>query len=250
MPNKSKQMLAVWGSPSSGKTVTAIKIAAELAKRKQNVVVVCCDLSAPAIPTLIKSKRTGTVSIGEVLEAPVITQELILKNCVSFDKNPYITLLGYKMGESVFDYAEYTKERAVDLLVLLRHIADYVIVDCTSILTDNILSTAALEVADEVLRLCPNDLKSISYFASYMPLIGDRKFKPDKHIKVLSCTRAGGGGEYGEAYSGIVHHLPHIPAIEQQSAEMTLIEPLSGKDAKAYETVIAAIVGEVFSDAE
>jgi MinD-like ATPase involved in chromosome partitioning or flagellar assembly len=250
MANNQNQMLAVWGSPSSGKTVTSIKIAAELAKRNMNVVVVCCDLSAPAVPTLIKSKRTGTVSMGKVLEAPVITQELILKNCVSFDKNPFITLLGYKMGESVFDFAEYTKERAVDLLVLLRHIADYVIVDCSSILTDNILSTAALEVADEVLRLCPNDLKALSYFASYMPLIGDRKFKPDKHIKVLSCTRAGGGGEYGEAYSGTAHHLPYIPDIERQNAEMALIEPLSGKDARAYESVIAAIAGEVFGHAE
>ena len=250
MANNQKQMLAVWGSPSSGKTVTSIKIAAELAKRNMNVVVVCCDLSAPAVPTLIKSKRMGTVSIGDVLEAPVITQELILKNCVAYDKNPFITLLGYKMGESVFDFAEYNKERAVDMLVLLRHIADYVIVDCSSILTDNILSTAALEVADEVLRLCPNDLKSLSYFASYMPLIGDRKFKPDKHIKVLSCTRAGGGGEYGEAYSGIAHHLPYTPDIERQNAEMSLIEPLSGKDARAYESVITAIAGEVFDHAE
>ena len=38
MANKQKQMLAVWGSPGAGKTVTAVKLAAELAKRKKNVV--------------------------------------------------------------------------------------------------------------------------------------------------------------------------------------------------------------------
>jgi len=250
MPIKQKQMIAVWGSPSSGKTVTSIKIAAELAKRNLNVIVVCCDLSAPAVPTLIKSKRTSAVSIGDVLEAPIITQDVILKNCVSFEKNPFITLLGYKMGESVFDFAEYTKERAVDLLVQLRHIADFVIVDCVSDLTNNILSAMAMELSDNVLRLCPNNLKAISYFATYMPIISDAKFKASKHIKVLSCTRAGSGDEYIEAYSGVAHCLPYLPAIEQQNAEMTLTEPLSGKDAKAYEPVIAAIAKGVFKNAE
>ena len=67
------------------------------------------------------------------------------------------------------------------MLVLLRHIADYVIVDCTSVLTGNVLATAALEVADDVLRVCGCDLKAISYFASYLPLIEDRKFKPEQH---------------------------------------------------------------------
>ena len=47
MANKQKQMLAVWGSPGAGKTVTAVKLAAELAKRKKNVVLVFTDVTAP-----------------------------------------------------------------------------------------------------------------------------------------------------------------------------------------------------------
>ena len=50
MANKQKQMLAVWGSPGAGKTVTAVKLAAELAKRKKNVVLVFTDLTAPLAP--------------------------------------------------------------------------------------------------------------------------------------------------------------------------------------------------------
>lgn len=42
----------------------------------------------------------------------------------------------------------------------------YVIVDCTSLLTGNVLATTALEVADDVLRVCSCDLKAISYFSS------------------------------------------------------------------------------------
>ena len=153
MPNKGKQILAVWGSPSSGKTVTAVKIARELSLNRKNVAVVFCDGMCPALPTVLKTKKPVEGSIGEVLAAPNVTQELILKNCVCPTKNPYISFLGYKAGENVFTYAEYAKERAVDLLVLLRHIADCVVVDCASSLTDSILSTVALEVADAVLRL-------------------------------------------------------------------------------------------------
>ena len=40
------------------------------------------------------------------------------------------------------------------------------IVDCTSVLTGNVLATAALEVADDVLRVCGCDLKAISYWSA------------------------------------------------------------------------------------
>lgn len=251
MANKQKQMLAVWGSPGSAKTVTAVKLANELSKAKKNVVLVLCDTVAPALPSIVKAKKMPDASLGAVLSAPSLTQELVLRNCVPHEQNPYVSLIGYKAGESAFTYAEYGKSRAVDMLVLLRHIADYVIVDCTSALTGNVLSTAALEVADDVLRLCACDLKAISYFASYLPLIEDGKFKADKHIKVLSNTRPyEGGGEYENSFGGVRYRLPYIPAVEEQAATLRLMDALSGKEAKAYEPEIASIAREVFGDGQ
>ena len=52
MANKQKQMLAVWGSPGGGKTVTAVKLALELSKRKKNVVLVFTDVTAPTLPAV------------------------------------------------------------------------------------------------------------------------------------------------------------------------------------------------------
>lgn len=135
------------------------------------------------------------------------------------------------------------------MLVLLRHIADYVIVDCTSLLTGNVLATTALEVADDVLRVCGCDLKAVSYFSSYLSLVADRKFKPEQHIKVLSNTRPyQGGSEYENSFGGVKYRLPYLPLLEEQAATLKLLEPLSGKEAKTYEPVIAAIAGEVFGD--
>ena len=121
--------------------------------------------------------------------------------------------------------------------------------DCTSVLTGNVLATAALEVADDVLRVCGCDLKAISYFASYLPLIEDRKFKPEQHIRVLSNTRPYPGGmEYENSFGGVKYRLPYLPIVEEQAATLKLLEPLSGKEAKSYEPVIAAIAVEVFGD--
>lgn len=130
-----------------------------------------------------------------------------------------------------------------------KHLSPYVIVDCTSLLTGNVLATTALEVADDVLRVCGCDLKAVSYFSSYLSLVADRKFKPEQHIKVLSNTRPyQGGSEYENSFGGVKYRLPYLPLLEEQAATLKLLEPLSGKEAKTYEPVIAAIAGEVFGD--
>ena len=217
MANKQKQMLAVWGSPGGGKTVTAVKLALELSKRKKNVVLVFTDVTAPTLPAVVSEKKLPDVSVGELLAAPGMTQEQVLKTCVPCEKNPYISFLGYKAGENVFTHAEYSKEKAVDML--------------------------------DVLRVCSCDLKAISYFSSYLSLVADRKFKPEQHIKVLSNTRPyQGGSEYENSFGGVKYRLPYLPLLEEQAATLKLLEPLSGKEAKTYEPVIAAIAGEVFGD--
>ena len=48
--NDSGGMLAVWGSPGSGKTITAVKIAKMLSARKKNVILLRCDMAAPMLP--------------------------------------------------------------------------------------------------------------------------------------------------------------------------------------------------------
>ena len=45
-------ILAVWGSPGSGKTVTAVKIAKMLSARKKNVILLLCDMAAPMLPCI------------------------------------------------------------------------------------------------------------------------------------------------------------------------------------------------------
>jgi Mrp family chromosome partitioning ATPase len=53
--SESGGILAVWGSPGSGKTITAVKLAKALADKKQNVALLLCDMTAPMLPCICPS---------------------------------------------------------------------------------------------------------------------------------------------------------------------------------------------------
>ena len=68
-------ILAVWGSPGCGKTVTAVKIARHLAAQKKNTVLLLCDMTAPiTMPSL--SVRIQIVSLATPTSAaPTATEK-------------------------------------------------------------------------------------------------------------------------------------------------------------------------------
>ena len=45
-------VLAVWGSPSSGKTTVSVKLADYLARKKKNVLLIFADMTTPPLPHL------------------------------------------------------------------------------------------------------------------------------------------------------------------------------------------------------
>lgn len=246
---ESNQVLAVWGNPNSGKTITSIKIARELSLKKKNVIIVMCDTLCPQSMLVLPSVKSEKKSLGSLLSSPNISQDDILSKCITLKKNKYISILGYDQGENIFTYAQYSKERAVDLLILLRHLVDYVIVDCSSVFTSDILSTVALEMADKVIRLTSGNLKTISYFDSYLPLLADRRFNVDSHIKVLSDVKNNEPKEQiKEKYYGINYELPHLEEIAEQFLCGELFEELKSKGKEEYNAAIRKLITLVFDE--
>lgn len=248
------QIIAIWGNPSSGKTTTCIKIAKELSLKKKNVVLIFCDTLCPTLMTVLPHVNTENKSLGILLSASEITQESILSNCITLDKNEYISFLGYSQGENIFTYANYSRERVVDFLILLRHLVDYVIVDCSSIFAYDTLSAVTLEMADIVVRLCSSNLKAISYFDSYLPLLADRKFNAESHIKVLSNVKDKEPREQiKEMYRGVKYELRHTEEIENQFLTGELFSVLKSKNSKEYgdsirELTLSLLASESIND--
>lgn len=244
MSNKS--LIAVWGSPSSGKTVTAVKLAQAFANRKQNVLLLCSDALCPSAATIAPKGIANHASLGELLSLPALNQEDILRYALPLDVSPYIALLGYKKGDTSFTYASYNRERVVDLLTLARHVADVVLVDCTSFLSVDLLSTIALEMADQVVRVHSCDLKSLMFFASYLPLLADARFRHVNILPLLSKVKPEQDShEYSQVFGGIQLTLPYLDQIEQQAATAQLLEECSGQAAVAYQQGIQALMEQL-----
>jgi len=240
-------VIAIWGSPSSGKTVTGMKLARELEMKKKNVIIIFADLFCPVVSTVMPNVDVKNRTLGSLLSKPYIKQIDIMQTAIPYPKHEHIAIIGYKNGDNIFTYSEFLAERVTELIKELRNAADYVIIDCSSVLTEDGFTTIALQVSDKILRLCNADLKSFSYFTSHLPLISRAKFKLETHIKVLSNIKEGQEeNTFRSVYGDVVYNLPHVKEIEPQFYSAGLLDPLKGKNAKNYNAEIKKISREVF----
>jgi MinD-like ATPase involved in chromosome partitioning or flagellar assembly len=240
-------VVAVWGSPSSGKTVTSMKLARELEAAKKNVIVIFADLFCPVLSTVMPGVDVKSRTLGSLLSKPRVKQIDIMQAAIPYPKHEYIAVIGYKNGDNIFTYSEFLAERVAEFISELRQAADCVIIDCSSVLTEDGFTTVALQQADSVLRLSGADLKSYAYFTSHLPLISRRKFNSGGHIKVLSNIKPGQEeNTFRSVYGDIAYTLPHAREIEPQFYSAGLLDALGGKDAKKYNAEIKKMAREVF----
>lgn len=241
------KILAVMGSPGSGKTTTAVKLAAALARQKKNVIVVFCDPFTPVMPVLLAPDAIHDTSLGELLTAPGLTQANILNACVPVQDSDYISLLGYKSGESLMQYPKITRDKAVELFVSLRYLADYIILDCAAVFEADPASFVGIEIADRVLRLGTANLKGISYFQTHNPMLEDSRFDKGRFQTAIGCLKVGQDWEaVSGQYGGVDHVMPYVAELEQQDNERTLFQPLKAQESFPYNTEIDRLLGNLF----
>lgn len=242
------KILAIIGSPGSGKTTTAVKLACTLAARRKNVILVLCDPFTPVIPVLIPAGTVHDTSLGFLLTAPGLTQANILNACVTASGSEYISLLGYKTGESLLNYPKITRDKAVELFVSLRHLADYVIIDCATVFEADPASFVAIEIADRVLKMGTANLKGISWFQTHSPMLADSRYHKDRQLTAIGNLKTGQDWEAVTGpYGGVDYILPYTAELEQQDNEMALFEPMFSQESNTYQAQINHILLDVFA---
>lgn len=139
-------VLAVWGSPGSGKTIVATKIAKYLADKKKNVVLVLCDMTAPMLPCICASSDLECEkSLGSILAATHVSEPLVKHNMITHKKLSYLTIIGMLKGENEYTYPPYSEVQAQELIKSLRDIAPFIIIDCGSYIANDILAAVCSE---------------------------------------------------------------------------------------------------------
>ena len=101
---------------------------------------------------------------------------------------PYVGVMGYASGENPLSYPEIKYEMALELIQVMETIVDYVILDCSSQMT-NVFTPAAMESGDLILRILTPDLKGIHYLRASQPLLADGRFRLQEHLVFAGLAR-------------------------------------------------------------
>lgn len=238
------KIIAVIGSPGSGKTTVTLKLAQELycATTNGSVIYISPSLKVPALGVLFPNYTPDSIfSLGSMFDKTDIYEEDILNHLVTVKSMNNFGCLGYKAGENKYDFAELTEDKVNSFFDVLNNMAGYIFVDCTDEEND-LISQIALRNAHEVIMVLSPDLKSMVYLASNEELFGTNS---ERAIRVLNVNE-------NELYSpvddvrtnvkNIEYILPFSKQVRSQQLDGLLYE--RAKD-KKYRAVLSKIVNRI-----
>ncbi len=180
-------IIAVWGSPGSGKSILSTRMAINLSKEKAKILIIYTESMAVDIAWIYPNEK-NFVSMGDIWQKDIDIDEIYgyLMAVKGYNNLAY---LSYKPGENLFSYPVFTKFNVLQRLNELQKIFDYIIIDCVSDISGNMLTAVSLEMADIVFRLAGTGVKDCFFFDSNLKLLLDSRFNLNRHITVLSNTK-------------------------------------------------------------
>ena len=229
------KIIAVWGTPNSGKTAFTMKLAGHLYEtgRQTKVVAVLTDVIAPSMPVVFPLYRSEDIySLGELLAKTTITADDIFSYTTLLRGRENFGVLGYRDKENAYSHPAYTGEKALSFLNILAANTDYVLVDCMSEPEDSILTQTALATADNSVRLVTPDLKCLSYVLSQSGHFMTRGYMPPTQITVMNTPNQTFAMPVADARSHlgkIAVTLPFSAALAEQSLEGSMSEVLKDR---------------------
>lgn len=215
--NKSK-ITCIWGSPSSGKTVCALSLAAVLAQEKKNVIVFSTDKLIPALKLYCPEEEIDSSrSIGSLLMSGRYDDAIFAQKLVPHPESEYIAFLGMAPTDTYITYSAFERSHIVSVINKAAQLADHVIIDGTSNPADDPLTLCAMELSDVVIRVITADIRGLLYLDSARAVYSESKYRFDSHISVLGNVHNVSPVSEVMSVSGKYDHvLPYSPEIENR----------------------------------
>ena len=105
--------IAIWGSPHSGETTFATKLACAIYEEYQSTVIVLySDMVTPTLPIIFPNEKSEEMtSIGNVLSEVEITKESVVNQIMTVKSKVNLGFLGFRVGENKFTYPRFDEEK-------------------------------------------------------------------------------------------------------------------------------------------
>ena len=183
------KVITVWGSPGSGKSMFSCILAKALTRDKRKAIIINAEISVPMLPVWLPEQIIQTnASVGQVLSSVEIDTSLVAGHVTVLKSYPFIGVMGYAAGENPLSYPEVKYAMVLQLVNAAARLVDFVILDCSSNMT-NVFTPAAIESGDLVVRILTPDLKGVNYLKAHQPLLGDGRFHYDQHMTFAGMAR-------------------------------------------------------------
>jgi len=222
------KIITVWGSPGSGKSMFCCMLAKALTRDKRKAIIANADNGVPILPVWLPEQLVpANASIGQVLSSVEIDTALTASHVTVLKAYPFIGLMGYCAGENPLSYPEIKYDMAVGLIMAASKLVDFVILDCSSTMT-NVFTPAAIESGDLVVRILTPDLKGIHYLKAHQPLLADSRFRYDRHMTFAGLARPFHAiDEMGHLIGGFDGLLPYGKEIDRCATEGGMFQAIS-----------------------
>jgi hypothetical protein len=242
------KIIAVWGSPGSGKSMFCCILAKALTRDRQKAIIINADAGTPMLPIWLPEQIIETTaSIGRVLTSMEIDTTLVASKVTVLKSYPFIGLMAYSAGENPLSYPELRYDIILQLVSAAAKLVDYVILDCSSNIT-NIFTPAAIESADVIVRILTPDLKGINYLKAHQPVMVDPRFRWGEHMTFAGMARPFHAiDEMGHIIGGFEGLLPYSKEIDRcatQGGMFNAINYCTGKYMASLKKVREAVCDE------
>ena len=182
MSYNNASVIAVWGSPGSGKSTFSAILARYLTRDKSKAIIISPDITVPMMPVWFPNENIeNNMSLGHILTSSEINNSIIAERVKLLKSYPYVGVLGYTSGDMPLSYPDADYGKISQVIEVVSGMVDHVIVDCTSRITD-LFTPAAIEMADVCVGIFSADLRGVSYRKAQTPLLAGNKFKFDEHL--------------------------------------------------------------------
>lgn len=233
-------IIAVYGSPGSYKTTTALSLARCIASRGSNVVIVGTSTIKPLLPIAVPFESKFGGSLGKALSAVDFDRDVILKNI--FMATDKIGILSYNIRENSNSYAVVSPDRMDDLFIQLRQqMGAQIIVDCTSDIVNSKLTAKALINATHVVELLTCDTNGLVFDGSQEPILQSEQYNYRDFIRLMSLNSTIKQDEAAmkNALGRISGTIPYCPKAAEYLNQGTLLT--KAVDDRTYNTTIKSL---------